>query len=70
MLDPAIAPYLVSALLFCLGFLFIIMRPRVITLANRIDELTRIGDEEDQPDPHAENPPEDMTEAYLNRRPR
>jgi hypothetical protein len=61
---------LVSVILVCLTLLAILVGPAIIKMAKRMDELIRIGGEEDQPDPHPEKPLEPMLEDYLNRRPR
>ena len=48
MLDPAIAPYLLSVIIICLGILSITVIPAIIKMARCIDELAR-DDEESQP---------------------
>ena len=71
MLDRAIVPYLVLAILICLVLLSIIVVPAIIKLHKSINELIRIGGEEDRPDQHSsEGTTEPMLNDYLNRRPR
>ena len=50
MLDPAILPYLITAVLSCLAILTIIVGPAIVKLVRSINELICIGGEEDQPD--------------------
>ena len=61
-------------MIFAVTFVTVYLTASFIgAVTGKIGRGVRVGGEEDQPDPHSENPPPGSTEAllndYLNRRP-